>query len=113
MNDQILVVTTNDVPGYEVTQTYGEVFGVLVRSRNAFSNFGASLKSVIGGEIGGYTKLVSDSRIEATERMKKAAAEKGANAVLAMRFDTGDIGGTMNEVAAYGTAVKIQPVRRG
>ena len=109
MNEQILVVTTNDVPGYDVVQVYGEVFGVLTRSRNVVSNIGAGLKSIIGGEIGAYTKLLSDSRIEAVERMKQKAAEKGANAVLAMRFDTGDIGKSMNEVAAYGTAVKIQP----
>lgn len=109
MNDEVIVVTTNDIPGYEVIETYGEVFGVLVRSRNLVSNIGASLKSIIGGEIGGYSKLLSTSRDEAVERMKQAAAERGANAILAMRFDSGDIGNTMNEVAAYGTAVKIQP----
>ncbi|MGH7240761.1 MAG: YbjQ family protein [Candidatus Saccharimonadales bacterium] len=107
MDNGIIAVTTNDLPGYEVVEVYGEVFGVLTRSRNIVSGLGASLKSIIGGEIGAYTKLLSDSRIEATERMKKAAADKGANAILAMRFDTGDIGGTMNEVAAYGTAVKV------
>ena len=112
MNDDILVVTMNDIPGYKVVEVYGEVFGVLVRSRNMVSNLGASLKSIIGGEIGGYTKLLSDSRIEATERLKQAAAERGANAIIAMRFDTGDIGGTMNEVAAYGTAVKVVPVKK-
>lgn len=112
MNDSILVVTTNDVPGYEVVQVYGEVFGVLVRSRNLVSNIGAGLKSLIGGEIGAYTKLISDSRIEAIERMKKAAYEKGANAVLMMRFDSGDIGKSMNEVAAYGTAVTIRPLKQ-
>jgi uncharacterized protein YbjQ (UPF0145 family) len=112
MNESILVVTTNDAPGYEVVKVHGEVFGVLVRSRNLISNIGAGLKSIIGGEIGGYTKLLSDSRIEAVERMKKAAAEKGANAVLAMRFDTGDIGNSMNEVAAYGTAVTLRPTER-
>src|SRR5580704_16140894 len=112
MNDSILVVTTNDVPGYEVVQVYGEVFGVLVRSRNLLSNIGAGLNALVGGEIGAYTKLLSDSRIEATERMKKAAAEKGANAVLMMRFDTGDIGQMMNEVAAYGTAVTSQPIKQ-
>lgn len=111
MNQDVLVVTMNDIPGYEVVEVYGEVFGVLTRSRNAVSSFGASLKSIVGGEIKGYTKLLSDSRIEATERMKQAAAEKGANAIIAMRFDTGDIGTTMNEVAAYGTAVKIVPKR--
>jgi uncharacterized protein YbjQ (UPF0145 family) len=109
MDNGIITVTTNDLPGYEVVEVYGEVFGVLTRSRNIISGIGASLKSIIGGEIGAYTKLLSDSRIEATERMKKAAVDKGANAILAMRFDTGDIGGTMNEVAAYGTAVKVVP----
>lgn len=112
MNDSILAVTMNDIPGYEVVEVYGEVFGVMTRSRNAVSNFGASLKSIVGGEIGAYTKLLSDSRIEATERMKQAAAQRGANAVIAMRFDTGEIGNNMNEVAAYGTAVKIQPIQK-
>jgi uncharacterized protein YbjQ (UPF0145 family) len=111
MDNSMLVVTTNDVPGYEVVNVYGEVFGVLTRSRNLVSNIGAGFKSIIGGEIGGYTKLLRDSRIEAVERMKKAAAEKGANAVLMMRFDTGAIGKTMNEVAAYGTAVTIRPIK--
>ncbi len=111
MQNDILTVTTNDVPGYEVVEVYGEVFGVMTRNRNALSSFGAGLKSIVGGEIGAYTKLLSDSRIEATERMKKAAADKGANAVLAMRFDTGEIGQNMNEVAAYGTAVRLQSVK--
>ena len=110
MNQEILVVTTNDIPGYEVVEVYGEVFGVLTRSRNFVSTFGASLKTIVGGEIGAYTKLLTDSRIEATERMKQAAAQKGANAVIAMRFDTGEIGQSMNEVAAYGTAVKIRKI---
>ena len=108
MDNSILVVTTNDVSGYEIVETYGEVFGVLVRSRNIFSGIGASLKSIVGGEIGAYTKLLIDSRTEAVERMKEAASEKGANAILAMRFDTDAIGGKMNEVAAYGTAVKLR-----
>jgi uncharacterized protein YbjQ (UPF0145 family) len=104
----IIVVTTNDLPGYEVTEVYGEVFGTLVRSRNLLSNMGAGLKTVVGGEIGGYTKLLSNSRIEAVERMKKAADAVGANAILAFRFDT-NLTGTMNEVAAYGTAVNVKP----
>lgn len=108
MNQEILVVTMNDIPGYEVVEVYGEVFGLIARSRNLVSNVGASLKAIIGGEIGGYTRLLSDSRIEAIERMKQAAAERGANAIIAMRFDTSEIGTSMNEVAAYGTAVRIQ-----
>ena len=106
--DNILLATTNDVPGYEVVEVYGEVFGLIVRSRNLFSNFGAQLRTVFGGEVGGYTKLLADTREQALERLREEAAAKGANAVLAMRFDSSDIGGIMNEVAAYGTAVKIQ-----
>jgi uncharacterized protein YbjQ (UPF0145 family) len=111
MQDEVIVVTTNDIPGYEITETYGEVFGLVVRSRNLVSNIGAGLKSIVGGEIGEYTKLLSEGRIQAVQRLREAAAEKGANAVLAMRFDTGDIGNTMNEVAAYGTAVRVRPLK--
>jgi uncharacterized protein YbjQ (UPF0145 family) len=111
MSNKILVVTTttNDIPGYEVVEVYGEVFGLIVRSRNLFSNFGASLRTIFGGEVGGYTKLLSATREQALERLRNEAAAKGGNAVIAMRFDSGDIGGVMNEVAAYGTAVKVKP----
>src|SRR5258708_35771251 len=84
--DNILSPTMNDVPGYEVTAVHGEVFGLIVRARNVFSNFGASLRTLIGGEVGGYTQLLSDSRNHAIERLRKAAHDKGGNAVLAMRF---------------------------
>lgn len=104
----ILVVTTNDIPGYKVTKVYGEAFGLIVRSRNIFSNIGAGFRTIFGGEVRGYTTLLSDSREHALGRLRTAAAEKGANAVLAMRFDSGDIGGVMNEVAAYGTAVRVE-----
>lgn len=113
MNQEIMIVTTNDVPGYEVTQVYGEVFGLIVRSRNLFSNFGASLRTIFGGEVRGYTKLLSDTRNQAMERLRIEAQAKGANAVLMMRFDSGDIGQQMNEVVAYGTAVHIQPKQGG
>lgn len=102
-----MVVTTNELPGFEVKEVYGEVFGLIVRSRNLFSNVGASFRTIFGGEVRGYTKLLSDSREHALERLRAAAAEKGGNAVLMMRFDSGDIGNVMNEVAAYGTAVKV------
>ncbi len=106
---EMVVVTTNDLPGYEVVEVYGEVFGLIVRSRNIFSNIGASFRTIFGGEVRGYTTLLSDSREHALVRLREAAAAKGANAVLMMRFDSGDIGGIMNEVAAYGTAVKVRP----
>lgn len=105
---EVIVATTNDLPGYEVMETYGEVFGLIVRSRNVFGNFGASLRTVFGGEVRGYTKLLADSREQALARMRDEAVAKGANAVLAMRFDSGDIGNVMNEVAAYGTAVRVK-----
>lgn len=104
---EIMVVTTNDLPGYEVIEVYGEVFGLIVRSRNMFSNFGASFRTIVGGEVKGYTKMLAESRFHALERLKTEAATKGANAILMMRFDSGDIGQIMNEVAAYGTAVKV------
>ena len=107
MDEQIMVSTMNDFPGYEVVEVYGEVFGLIVRSRNIFSNIGAGFRTIFGGEVRGYTTLLSDSREHALARLREAAAAKGANAVLAMRFDSGDIGNVMNEVAAYGTAVKV------
>ena len=107
-HDGILVVTTNDVPGYEVTEVYGEVFGLIVRSRNLFSNFGAGLRTIFGGEVRGYTKLLADTREQAMQRVCTEAKAKGANAILMLRFDSGDIGQQMNEVVAYGTAVRIE-----
>lgn len=106
----ILVVTTNDVPGYRVTEVIGEVFGLTVRARNAFSNMGASVRGMFGGEARGYTKLLTDSRQEAMNRLKAEAAALNANAVLAVRYDSGEIADLMNEVAAYGTAVRIEPL---
>lgn len=108
--DEIIVVTTNDLPGYEVEEVYGEVFGLIVRSRNLFSNIGASFRTVFGGEVKGYTTLLADSRMQALERLREETKQRGGNAVLMMRFDSGDIGGVMNEVAAYGTAVKVKKV---
>jgi uncharacterized protein YbjQ (UPF0145 family) len=106
--ENFIVTTTNDLPGYEVMQVLGEVFGLIVRARNAFSNIGASLRTVFGGEAKGYTQLLSDSRNQAIERLKLAAMERGGNAVLAMRFDCNEIADVMSEIAAYGTAVIVR-----
>jgi uncharacterized protein YbjQ (UPF0145 family) len=106
----IMVVTTNELPGYRITAVHGEVFGVTVRARNAFSNFGAGFRTLVGGEAKGYTKLLADSRLEAVDRLRGAAHQVGGNAVVAMRFDTGEIADMMNEVAAYGTAVTVERV---
>lgn len=108
MNKDIIIVTTNDIPGYKVVEVYGEVFGLIVRSRNVFSNLGASLRTIFGGEVKGYTKLLAETREHALDRLRSESKAKGANAVIAMRFDSGDIGNVMNEVAAYGTAVRIE-----
>ena len=107
MNQDVIVVTTNDLPGYEVVKVYGEVFGLIVRSRNIFGNIGASFRTIFGGEVKGYTKLLAATREEAMNRLRIEAAAKGANAILMMRFDSGDIANQMNEVVAYGTAVKV------
>jgi uncharacterized protein YbjQ (UPF0145 family) len=105
--DEMLITTMNDIPGYEVVEVYGETFGLIVRSRNVFSNIGASFRTIFGGEVKGYTTLLSESRVHAVDRLKEAAAAKGANAVIAMRFDCNEIADIMSEVAAYGTAVKV------
>lgn len=99
----------NDVPGYRVSQVFGEVFGLTVRSRNMFSNMGAGFKSMAGGELKGLSKLLSDSRYEALSRLTQEALARGANAVIAMRFDCNEIGQTASEIAAYGTAVYLVP----
>ncbi len=108
----ILLSTMNDLPGYEVVEVHGEVFGIIVRARNMFSNIGASLRTVVGGEAKGYTTLLTDSRNQALERLTEAARAKGANAVLAMRFDCNEIATQMSEVAAYGTAVTVRQIER-
>src|SRR5262245_9866277 len=103
----MLITTANEIPGHEIVEVYGEVFGLTVRSRNAFSQIGAGLKSMIGGELKGMTKVLADSRNEVIDRLTEAAEAKGANAVVAMRFDTSEMGGTWTEICAYGTAVRI------
>ena len=99
----------NDVPGYRVARVYGEVFGLTVRSRNVGSQIGAGFKALAGGELKGMTKNLVSSRHEVMERMIQEAVQHGANAVLAMRFDTSEMGGNWTEICAYGTAVTLVP----
>jgi uncharacterized protein YbjQ (UPF0145 family) len=106
--DVMLITTANDLPGYDVTETLGEVFGLTVRSRNIGSQFGAGLKSVLGGELKGMTKALADSRQQVIDRMVEEAEAKGADAIVAMRFDTSEMGGTWTEICAYGTAVRAR-----
>src|SRR5689334_23624053 len=105
---RMIIATTNDLPGYEVEEVFGEVFGLTVRSRNIGSQFGAGLKSILGGELKGMTKALADSREQVTQRMTEEAEARGANAILAMRFDTSEMGGTWTEICAYGTAVRVR-----
>ena len=104
----MLVVTTNDIPGWEIQRVCGEVFGLTVRSRNAFSQMGAGLKSILGGELKGQTKALEDSRQQVIDRMCEQAEAKGANAIVAMRFDTSEMGDMWTEICAYGTAVRAR-----
>ena len=103
----MLITTMNDVPGRRIDQVHGEVFGLTVRSRNVGSQFGAAFKALAGGELKGMTKNLEASRNEAIERLVAAAETKGANAIVAMRFDTTEMGDTWTEVCAYGTACTI------
>ena len=103
----MLITTTNEVAGYEIQEILGEVFGLTVRSRNLGSQIGASFKSFVGGELGGMTKMLAQGREEAISRLIAEAEMKGGNAILAMRFDTTEVGGGYQEVAAYGTAVLV------
>jgi uncharacterized protein YbjQ (UPF0145 family) len=99
----------NDLPGWEVTEVLGEVFGLTVRSRNVGSQLGAAFKSLAGGELKGMTKNLAASRSEVIQRMANEAQAKGADAILAMRFDTSEMGGNWTEICAYGTAIRARP----
>ena len=103
----MIVTTMNDLPGYEIEEVLGEIFGLTVRSRNVGSQLGASLKSLVGGELKGMTKMLAEGRDHATERLVEQAEAKGANAIVAMRFDTSEMGPNWTEICAYGTAVRI------
>ena len=103
----MIVTTMNDIPGYDVDEVYGEVMGLTVRSRNLGSQIGAGLKSILGGELKGMTKALVESRQQVMARMVEEAEGKGANAIIAMRFDTSEMGGQGTEICAYGTAVKV------
>jgi uncharacterized protein YbjQ (UPF0145 family) len=104
----MLITTANDLPGWEITETLGEVFGLTVRSRNIGSQLGAGLKSIMGGELKGMTKALVDSREQVVGRMVEEAQAKGADAIVAMRFDTSEMGSNWTEICAYGTAVKAR-----
>lgn len=102
----MLISTMNDLPGFRIEEVHGEVFGLTVRSRHVGSQLGAAAKSLVGGELKGMTKMLAEGRQDATRRIVEVAEGKGANAILAFRFDTSELGGTWTEICAYGTAVR-------
>jgi uncharacterized protein YbjQ (UPF0145 family) len=104
----MLVVTTERVAGHRVAEVKGQCFGVVVRSRALGGNIMAWLRSIVGGEIHEYTQLLEEARRHAVDRLVRNATAMGANAVLMMRFDSAEIGQTMSEIVAYGTAAVIE-----
>ena len=106
----MLVATTENVAGHRTTATLGQVFGVVVRSRGLGGNIMAGLRTIVGGEIHEYTQLLEETRRQAIDRMVRNATAMGANAVVMMRFDSSEMGQTMSEIVAYGTAVIVEPV---
>ena len=102
----MIITTMNDLPGYDIDEVLGEVFGLTVRARNIGSQIGASFKSLIGGELKGMTKMLAEGRLHAQQRLVEEAEAKGANAIIAFRYDTSELGSTWTEICAYGTAVR-------
>jgi uncharacterized protein YbjQ (UPF0145 family) len=106
----MLVVTTEQVAGQRVRETLGQCFGVVVRSRGLGGNIMAGLRSIVGGEITEYTQMLEEARRHAVDRLVQNAALMGANGIIMMRFDSSEIGQTMSEIVAYGTAVVLERV---
>lgn len=106
----MIVATTENVAGHRVKQTLGQTFGVVVRSRGLAGNIAAGLRSIVGGEITEYTQLLEEARRHAVDRMVQNAQTMGADAVIMMRFDSSEMGQTMTEIVAYGTAVTLEAV---
>ena len=107
----MLVATTENIAGHRILETKGQCFGVVVRSRGLGGNIMAGLRSLAGGEITEYTVMIEEARRHAIDRLVQNATAMGANAVVMMRFDSSEIGQTMSEIVAYGTAVVIEPVK--
>ncbi|CAM3503395.1 YbjQ family protein [Marinicrinis lubricantis] len=104
----MIVTTTEHIVGYEVSEVLGTAFGVVVRARGLGGDIMASLKGLVGGEVKQYTQMIEDARRQALDRMVQNAHSMGADAIVMMRFDSGDVGSNMSEIVAYGTAVKVR-----
>ncbi len=106
----MIIVTSENVAGYRIRETKGQVFGVVVRSRGLGGNVMAGLRSIVGGEISEYTQMLEEARRHAIDRLTANAEAMGANAIVVMRFDSAEIGQAMSEIVAYGTAVLLEPI---
>lgn len=102
------ISTANDIPYFKVVETKGFVYGLTVRSRGAGGQIGAGVKSLFGGEIKQYVTMMEESRDDALERIIDHAKELGANAIIAIRFDSNEISNVMQEILVYGTAVVVE-----
>lgn len=105
-----MLLTTNHAPGYQVDRVLGLVYGITVRSRGLGGNIIAGLRTIAGGEINEYTEMAHQARQQALDRLADHAKSMGANAVISVMFDSTEIGSTMDEIIAFGTAVVISPV---
>jgi uncharacterized protein YbjQ (UPF0145 family) len=105
-----MTTTTFDLPGFRVTRTLGIVRGIVVRSRSVFGTIGASLQTMVGGDITLFTNLCEKTRTDAFERMLAHAQEMGADAVLGIRYDATEVMQGVTEVLAYGTAVQVEKI---
>lgn len=104
-----MVTTAFELPNFRITQNLGIVRGIVVRSRNIFVTIGASLQTIVGGNITAWTTLCEQTRADAFEIMIQHATEIGANAIVGARYDTTEISTGVTEVLAYGTAVIVDP----
>ncbi|MCZ3365829.1 MULTISPECIES: heavy metal-binding domain-containing protein [Methanobacterium] len=108
LQQSFIVVSSNHVPGYEVVETKGFCYGLTVRSRGVGGQVGAGIRSMFGGEIKEYVKMMEESRDEAVYRMIDHAQQMGANAIISVRYDSNEVSNVMQEILAYGTAVVVQ-----
>ena len=108
--DPTLVTTALELPGYRIVRNLGMVRGIVVRSRSIVGTIGASLQTIVGGNITLFTELCEKTREDAFELMMRHGAERGANAIVSMRYDANDVMNGVTEVLAYGTAVVVEKV---
>ncbi|MHB8412381.1 MAG: YbjQ family protein [Candidatus Acidiferrales bacterium] len=103
-----MVTTAYELPGYRVVRTLGLVRGIIVRSRSIFGNIGASLQTIVGGNITLFTDMCEKTREDALELLMEHAAERGGNAIIGVRYDANEVMQGVTEVLAYGTAVVVE-----